>query len=69
MHSTCLSFGFFLKNKTSPTKNRGFFTMLKDTKQQTLVRDGIPPQRWQLGVVRIWHPDLYLTKTEEEAEV
>lgn len=40
--------------------------MFKDTQQQTLVTDGIPPQCWQLGVVRIRHPDLNLTKDEEE---
>ena len=36
--------------------------MLIDAQQQTLVSDGIPPQGWQLRVVRIWHPDLYLTE-------
>lgn len=36
-------------------------TMLIDAQQQTLVRDGIPPQGWKLRMVRIWHPDLNLT--------
>lgn len=42
-----------------------FVTMLKDTKQKTFVRNGIPPQGWQLGVVKIRHPDLNFTKEEE----
>lgn len=54
-------------NKTNVTEAE-FLTMLKYTEQQTLVRDGIPPQSWQLRVVRIWHPDLYLTKEKEEEE-
>lgn len=41
-------------------------TMLVDTQQQTLVRDGIPPQSWQLRMVRLWHPDLYLTEEENQ---
>lgn len=40
-------------------------TMLKDTQQETLVRDGIPPQGWELRVVRVWHPDLNLTEEDK----
>lgn len=43
--------------------------MLIDTQQQTLVRDGIPPQGWQLRMIRFWHPDLYLTKEGEKEEI
>lgn len=43
--------------------------MLVDTKQQTLVRDSIPPQGWQLRMIRLWHPDLYLTEEEIQTEI
>lgn len=36
--------------------------MLIDAQQQTLVSDGIPPQGWQLRMVGVWHPDLYIAK-------
>lgn len=46
-----------------------FLTVLVDAQQQTLVSDGIPPQGRQLRVVRIWHPDLYLTEEKGGGQV
>lgn len=42
--------------------------MFEDAQQQTLVRDDVPPQGWQVRVVGIWNPDLYLAKDENVGE-
>lgn len=42
--------------------------MLEDTKQQALVRDGIPPQGWQLRMIRVRHPDFNHTDKEKVVE-